>query len=159
MPLTEQEEREMLDLILEFIHHVAVFGLVGVAAAEFAMIAPGLGGSKLMRLAALDGVYGGLAGLIVIAGFARVFLGDAGSAFYLGNLVFWTKITLFVIVGLVSIRPTLVIQRWRRAAQADPNFAVSDEGVSQVRPWFLAEFALLAFIPIFAAMMARGIGL
>jgi putative membrane protein len=149
----------MLDLILEFVHHLAVFSLVSVLAAEFVMIVPGLGGRRLQLVGALDGVYGGLAGLIVIAGFARVFWGDAGAAFYIGNWVFWTKIVLFVIVGLLSIRPTMVIVGWRRAAKADPNFAVAADGVAAVRPWFIAEVVVIAFIPIFAAMMARGIGL
>jgi putative membrane protein len=88
-----------------------------------------------------------------------VFWGDAGPAFYVANWVFWTKIALFVLVGLLSIRPTLVILRWRRAASSDPGFSVPADGVADVRPWFLAEFGVLAFIPIFAALMARGIGL
>jgi putative membrane protein len=148
-----------LDLILEFIHHIAVFSLVGVISAEFFLISPGLSGARLNTVGALDGAYGVLAGLIVIAGFARVIWGDAGWAFYVMNWVFWTKIALFVGVGLLSIRPTIEIVRWRRAATADAAFAVNAEAVAGVRRWFAAEFALLLFIPIFAAMMARGIGL
>ena len=78
----------MLDLVLEFAHHLAVFSLVGVIAAEFALIAPGLAGARLRRAGLLDSSHGILAGLIVIVGFARVFFGEAGSAFYLGNPVF-----------------------------------------------------------------------
>jgi len=149
----------MLDLVLEFIHHLAVFGIVGVLAAEFAMLTPGLAGPKLQRLGALDGVYGGLAGLVVIAGFARVIWGDAGWQFYVLNWVFWTKIGLFVVVGLLSVPPTIAIARWRRAGRTDPSFAVPADGVARLRRYFFAEFAVLAFIPIFAAVMARGIGL
>ena len=149
----------MLDLVLEFVHHLAVFSLVGVLAAEFALTRPGLSGGRLTQVGALDGAYGGLAGLIVIAGFARVIWGDAGWDFYAGNWVFWTKIGLFVGAGLLSIRPTRAILGWRRSAKADPGYVVPEEAVAALRPWFLAEFALLALIPIFAAMMARGIGL
>lgn len=149
----------MFDLVLEFIHHLAVFSLVGVLAAEFVLVAPGLKGRRLMQVGALDGAYGGLAGLIVVAGFVRAIWGDAGWDFYAGNWVFWTKIALFILVGLISIGPTRAILGWRRAARADPGYVVPDEAVAALRPWFLAEFAVLALIPIFAAMMARGIGL
>ncbi|MEO6396359.1 MAG: DUF2214 family protein [Devosia sp.] len=148
-----------LDLILEFVHHLSVFSLVGVAAAEFVLLAPGLSGERLELLGRLDGAYGGLAALILIAGFARVLWGDAGWAFYVLNWVFWVKIGLFVLVGLLSIRPTLDILNWRRAAAGDPAFAVPADAIAGARRFFIAEFALLAFIPIFAAMMARGIGL
>ena len=148
-----------LDLILEFVHHLAVFGLVAVIAAEFVLIAPGMGAARLNQVGALDGAYGGLATLVIVAGFARVFWGDAGAGFYVANWVFWGKIVLFVIVALLSIQPTIEIVRWRRAAKADPAFTAPADGVARVRRFFLAEFAVLAFIPIFAAMMARGIGL
>jgi len=133
----------MLDLVLEFIHHLAVFGIVGTLAAEFVMLAPGVGGVRLQRL----------------AGFARVIWGDAGWDFYVLNWVFWTKIVLFVIVGLLSVPPTIAIARWRRDAKADPSFAIPADGVARLRRFFIAEFAVLAAIPIVAAIMARGIGL
>ena len=148
-----------LDLVLDFIHHVAVFSLVGVIAAEFALIQPGLTGARLRTVGMLDGAYGGLAVLIVIAGASRVMWGDAGWQFYVMNWTFWTKMALFVAVGLISIAPTMQILRWRQASATDNAFAVSPDEVASVRRFFFAEFALLFFIPIFAALMARGIGL
>ena len=148
-----------LDLILEFIHHIAVFSLVGVLSAEFVLVGTGLAGGRLRQLAVLDAAYGALAGIIVIAGATRVVWGDAGWEFYVMNWVFWTKMVLFAGVGLLSIGPTLRFVRWRRAAAGDPGYAPPAGDVAGVRRWLLAEFALLFFIPIFAAMMARGIGL
>jgi putative membrane protein len=148
-----------LDLILEFIHHVSVFSLVGVIAAEFVLIQPGLSGKRLQQVGMLDGAYGGLAGLIILAGAARVIWGDAGWQFYVMNWTFWTKMALFVAMGLLSIGPTRQIIRWRRRAEADPGFAVPVDEIASVRRYFYAAFALLFFIPIFAALMARGIGL
>lgn len=148
-----------MDLILELVHHVAVFGVVGVVTAEFFLVTPGLGGARLATVGRLDIAYGVLAGIIVVAGFLRVFLGDAGPAFYLGNWIFWTKIALFVVVGLLSIQPTVQIIRWRRAAGQTAGYTVPAESIGTVRRFFLAEFAVLLFIPVFAALMARGIGL
>jgi putative membrane protein len=149
----------MLDLTLEFVHHLAVFSLVAVIAAEFALVVPGLTGARLRQVGALDGAYGGLAALIVVVGVSRVIWGDAGWEFYVFNWTFWVKMALFVAVGLLSIRPTLTILRWRSAAKGDPAFAVPADAVADIRKFYLAQFALLALIPIFAALMARGIGL
>jgi putative membrane protein len=148
-----------LDLMLEFIHHVSVFSLVGVVAAEFVLLQPGLGGKRLQLVSTLDRAYGGLAGLIILAGAARVIWGDAGWQFYVMNWTFWTKMGLFLAVGLLSIGPTRQIIRWRRAAEADPGFAVPADEIASARRYFYPAFALLFFIPIFAALMARGIGL
>ncbi len=148
-----------LDVILEFIHHVAVFSLVGVIAAEFVLIQPGLTGERLRTIGMLDGAYGGLAALIILAGVSRVIWGYAGWQFYVMNWTFWTKMALFVAVGLISIAPTRRILGWRRKGAADPSFTVSPDEVASVRRFFYAQFALLFFIPIFAALMARGIGL
>lgn len=148
-----------LDLILEFIHHVSVFSLVGVLAAEFTLLQTGLSGRRLQILGALDGAYGGLATLIILAGAARGIWGDAGWPFYVMNWTFWTKMVLFVAVGVISIKPTIAIARWRRAGAADSSFAIPADGASGLRGYYYAQFAVLAFIPIFAALMARGIGL
>jgi putative membrane protein len=148
-----------LDLILEFIHHIAVFSLVGLLAAEFVLVRPGIGGGRLRQLGVLDGAYGGFSTVVILAGAARVIWGDAGWAFYVMNWVFWGKMVLFLGVGLLSIGPTIQFIRWQRAAAGDAGFAAPEAEVAGVRRWMLAEFALLFFIPIFAAIMARGIGL
>jgi putative membrane protein len=148
-----------LDLILEFAHHLSVFSLIAIVAAEFVLIVPGLGGAALARVGRLDSAYGGVATLIIVVGFLRVFFGDAGSGFYITNPVFWTKIGLFVLMGILSVPPTLAILRWRREAKTNPGFGAPADAVARVKRFFLAEFVVFAFIPIAAAMMARGIGL
>jgi putative membrane protein len=149
-----------LDLILEFVHHLAVFSLVGVFFAEFFLLTQGdLRGARLATVGQLDAAYGGLAGLIVIVGVARVIWGDAGWQFYVMNWAFWVKMALFLAVGLLSIQPTRVIIGWRKAASTDTGYTVPQSEIGGVRGYFLASFAALALIPIFAAVMARGIGL
>jgi len=49
------------NLILACAHHLAVFMLVAVFAAEFALLRPGLGGARLRQLARIDAAYGGIA--------------------------------------------------------------------------------------------------
>jgi putative membrane protein len=145
------------DLPLAILHHLLAFGLLGVLAAEAAITAPGLAGARLRRLQQLDRSYGLLAGLPVVVGVLRVLYGGKGPEFYVANTAFWAKMAAFAAVGLLSIAPTVRIIGWGRRARADAAFAVPEDEVAAMRKWFGAQLALFALIPVFAAMMARGV--
>jgi putative membrane protein len=149
----------MLDLVLAILHHLTILSLAGLLAAELALVRPGVGGTSLKTLGAVDAGYGAMAGLILVVGFSRVFLGAKGSAFYIENPVFWTKIAAFAVVGVLSIWPTVAILKWRKQAKADPAFAPSADEVARVRRVLVLELLVFALIPVFAAAMARGYGL
>ncbi|WP_312166117.1 DUF2214 family protein [Phenylobacterium sp.] len=149
----------MTDLVLAIVHHLLVFSLAAILAAELATIRPGLTGASLRRLGIVDMHYGLIATLILIVGFARVYMGVKGPEAYLGAWTFWAKIGAFVVVGLLSAPPTVRILQWRKRARAEPAFALGLAEVKAVRPFLIAEVAVFALIPVFAAMMARGIGL
>jgi putative membrane protein len=142
-----------LVLVLAIAHHLAVFVLVAIFAAEFALLRPGIEGKRLTQLSKIDGAYGAVAGLVIIVGIIRVIFGGAGWEYYAGNWVFWAKMLAFLGVGLLSIPPTLAIIRWRKSGTAPSN---SD--VNTARRFLYLEAALLLFIPAFAAAMARGYG-
>jgi putative membrane protein len=149
---------DVTDLILAIAHHLFIFALVAVIAAEAVLMRPGLTGNALARLARFDGIYGGVAVLVLVVGFLRVFYGEKGSDYYFSNWAFHAKLTAFIVVGLLSIPPTVRIMRWRREASANPGYVVPDTEISRARSFLIAEMAVFILIPIFAAMMARGIG-
>jgi len=149
----------MLDLGLAALHHLAVFALFGILTAELVLLRPGVSGAALQRLGRIDAAYGGVAVLVLVAGFLRVFLGASPAAFYLSNPVFWAKIGAFLLVGILSIQPTISLLGWRRRAIAAPDFAPPPEAVSKSRRFLLAEALVLLLIPVLAAAMARGFGL
>ncbi|MBS0359772.1 MAG: DUF2214 family protein [Proteobacteria bacterium] len=143
----------MLDLVLAIAHHVLVFSLFGVLFGEIVLVRKGVDLATVTRVGRIDLMYGAVAGLIVVVGFARAIFAAKGWAYYSHNLFFHLKIATFVAVGLLSIPPTVAYIRWRRAGTAP-----SDAQVAGVRKWLMAELALFAFIPAFAAAMARGFG-
>ncbi|MEX0628122.1 MAG: DUF2214 family protein [Cucumibacter sp.] len=149
----------MTDLLLAIAHHLAVFSLVAILAAEFAILRRGVKGTRVALLGTVDLFFGATAAVVLVVGFLRVFYGAAGPDYYLFNWVFWAKVGAFVLVGLLSLPPTLVFFRWRREALVNPDFSPPDDGVNRVRRFMLAEAVVLASIPVFAAMMARGYGL
>ncbi len=145
----------MTDLILAIAHHLAVFTLVAIFAAEFALLRPGIEGK---RLGQLDRAYGAMAMLVIVVGVLRVIFGAAGWQYYVGNWVFWAKMIAFLGVGLASIAPTVAILRWAKAAKADAGFSPAVGEVSAARRFLYLQAGLLVFIPSFAAAMARGYG-
>jgi putative membrane protein len=149
----------MTDLLLAIVHHLIVFGLAAVLAAELALMRPAAMSPHTVRLLGrFDAAYGVMALAILVVGFLRVKYGAKGPAFYMHNPVFWAKIAAFAVVGLVSIRPTLRILAWQKLAKADAAFVPALDEVNALRRTMLLEIHVFALIPIFAAMMARGVG-
>jgi len=148
----------MLDLVLAIAHHLAVFSLVGVFAAEFFLLREGVTSPRLTQLGQIDRLYGMLAGIVVVVGIVRVIFGAAGPWYYLGNQMFWAKMTAFVLVGLLSIAPTRAILEWRKAAVSDPSYSPTRTAIGRARLFLRIQAVLLALIPAFAAAMARGYG-
>jgi putative membrane protein len=143
----------MLDLVLAILHHLAIFALFGVLAAEFALVKRGMSPQGVATVGTIDLSYGVLAGVIVAVGFGRAVFAAKGWTYYAHNGFFWAKIATFVLIGLLSVPPTVSFIRWRRAGEAP-----TDAQVAGVRRLLHAELILFALLPIFAAAMARGYG-
>jgi putative membrane protein len=149
----------LTDWILASLHHVAVFSLAAVLAAELALTNGEIGAKTIRRIGAIDVWYGALAGAVIVAGVARVIWGAKGYEYYLANHIFWTKMALFLAVGLLSIQPTLRYFAWGRALRADIGFLPPPNEVARVKAVLWTEAGLFLCIPVAAAAMARGYGL
>lgn len=145
-------------LILACAHHLAVFSLVGIFAAEFALLRPGLGGARLTQLARLDTAYGAVAMLVIVVGVLRVWLGGVDPFYYLGNHAFWGKMVAFLVLGLLTIQPTIAIRRWMKAGTGISDYIVPAAEVGISRRFVHLQAGVLVLIPLFAAAMARGYG-
>ena len=143
----------MLDLVLAVAHHLLIFSLFGVLTAEFVVVRPGMTNAMVERITAIDLWYGVLAGLILAVGFGRAIFAAKGWLYYSHNAFFWAKIAVFVIIGLLSVPPTLAFIRWRRAVDAP-----DDRQILRVRGLLWVEVGLFLLLPVFAAAMARGYG-
>jgi putative membrane protein len=141
-----------LDALLASLHHLVVFSLVAVLFAELVLISGAADAGRLRQLGKLDGAYGMLSMGVVAAGFVRAIYGAKGWSYYAHNHMFWLKIGLFVVVGLLSIVPTVRLIRWRKQGTL-PDAAA----LQSTRQWLLAEVAVIALIPIVAILMARGL--
>jgi putative membrane protein len=146
------------DAALSYLHFLFAFILVGAIAAELFILRLPVDANVAKRLARVDLFYGVSALGVLIVGFARAIWAANGWDHYAAQPFFWAKIATFVLVGLISIVPTIAFIRWARAARAAAAFAVPESEVRSVRLLVMIEVHLLALVPLFAALMARGIG-
>ena len=145
--------------VFAFLHFVAVFGVVATVFLEWQTMSPSPSRAEALRLQRCDRWYGLSAMLLVVVGLLRVYYFEKGSAFYFGNPFFNAKMALFVLVGLVSIYPTVRFIKWRAQMRAGGAPMVS-AGEHRWILWSLrAELVLLLGAAFCASLMARGIGL
>jgi putative membrane protein len=149
----QPREDALLDLVLAVAHHLLIFSLFGIMMAEFVVVRPRMTIVMAERIASIDLWYGALAALILAVGFGRAIFAAKGWLYYSHNAFFWAKIGVFVIIGLLSVPPTLTFIRWRKATDAP-----EDSQISRIRGLLWAEVILFFLLPVFAAAMARGYG-
>jgi putative membrane protein len=145
------------DPFFAVIHHLAILSVFGCLLAELALLRLAPGPAWVELLARIDLAYGLAAVVTLGVGVARVVWGIKGPAFYADNPVFWLKLGLFVLIGLISVIPTLGYLSWRRGVRASGALPGRAE-VARLRRWVAVQVPLFAGLPSLAVLMARGIG-
>ncbi len=148
-----------LDALLAYLHYISIFTLIVFLTAEAVVLRPDMTPEIRKRLGRSDAVYGVAAVAVVVTGVLRVIYGAKGYAFYVHNPVFHIKIGLFILVGLLSIVPTINILRWNKQGKTLPEFVPTPSEIAKTRRWVMIESHLIIFIPLAAVLMARGIGM
>jgi len=141
-----------------FLHHVAAFALVATLAVEFVLIRDELSLAHARKLRIVDAIYGASAGALLVIGFLRVMYFEKGPAYYFHSAPFIAKLSLFVIVGLLSIVPTREFASWKKAVKQGQIPVVSDARKRLMRKIIHWELMGAVLILLCAALMAKGVG-
>lgn len=144
---------------MAFLHHLFAFSLVACVVYEFIAYRKGLTIEEARRIQRADLFYGISAGLLLIVGLLRVFFFEKGAIFYSQSPFFWVKMNTFLIVGLLSIDPTIRYLRWNRIIKEGKAPEIREGEFKRTRIVLWLEVIGLAIIMLAAAFMARGIGL
>ena len=142
--------------LFAFLHHLCAFTLVAAVAIEFVLIRSELTLSTARRLQVTDIVLGMAAGALLVIGLLRVFFFEKGAAYYWHSHAFLTKFGLFIIIGLLSIVPTLEFLSWRDAIAAGQAPVMEAAKRKRVTMIIHIELAAIVVILLCAAIMARG---
>jgi len=145
--------------LFAFLHHISAFTLFAALVVELVLIRSALTVESARRLQVADAILGASAGVLLVVGLLRVFYFEKGAYYYFHTWTFLAKFALFVIIALISIVPTIEFLRWRQAVKAGQVPVVSAEKIRSLRTIIHLELVGLVLIILFAAMMAKGIGL
>ena len=140
-------------ILIKNLHLLAVVVLAITLIIENMAIKKELTREDVINLAKVDAVYG-LSAIAVLALGCVLWFGIGKPAqFYSDNPVFHAKIGLFVVIGLLSIYPTVFFFRNRK--MQSETISTPKSVIRLLR----AEICLLPIILILATLMARGVGL
>jgi len=147
----------MTEALLAYAHFVAILMLVVFVTSEAALCRPEwMNAAVVRRLARVDLIYLLAAVAVLGTGLARAHWGVKGVGWYWGQPLLHAKVTLFALIGLMSLKPTFAFIRWKRELHA--TGALPDEAeVRRIRRWIMAQAHLLLVLPLLGAFLARGI--
>lgn len=138
-----------------WLHYLSVFLLFGTLVVEYLLFRPQLDAATAKRIGSVDALYGISAVAVLITGFVRMAY-EKGFAFYMQHWAFYALFILFVIVGLLSIYPTVIYLRWRKEVREGRAPAIDAETARRVTIILRTELLLVLVMPLLAAWMARG---
>ena len=144
--------------LLAFVHHLAAFAVVSALTGELVLVRSALTVESARRIVRFDTAYGLSAIVLVTVGLLRVFHFEKGAAYYFHSAPFLAKLTLFAVVGLLSIYPTREFLSWRKTLRQGQVPIVDAERLLAIRRVIHWELAFVALILLLAALAARGIG-
>jgi putative membrane protein len=145
--------------LMAFLHHVLAFALTACIVYEFIAFHRNMSTAEIRRIQRVDLVYGISAGLLLVVGLLRVFVFEKGANFYMNNPFFWVKMDTFLIVGLLSIDPTIRYIRWNRTLKQNQVPEISETVYKRTRLLLSLQVIGIVVILLAAPMMARGVGM
>jgi putative membrane protein len=145
-----------MSTLFAFLHHLCAFSLVSAVAIEFMLIKQELTLASARRLQVTDLVLGIAAGALLVIGLLRVFFFEKGPDYYLHSGAFHAKLSLFVVVGLLSIIPTMEFLSWRGALKAGQVPVIGAKKLKRITMVIHGELLAIVIILLCAAIMARG---
>jgi putative membrane protein len=145
--------------LIAYAHYLSIFGVIAGLSAEAFVFRRTLSSRDRDLLRKADTLYGIAAILVLITGFIRVYFLGKGEEYYYANAIFLTKLGLFIIVGILSIYPTVVFLKWRKLDAGVEDLSLDKNTYQLIRRLITLELLLVLSLPILAAMMARGMGM
>ncbi len=142
-----------LEIFVRYLHFLSLFIMASAMVAELVLFKPQMTRQELRRLVAMDAVYGTSVIIVVAAGLTLWFGLGKPAEFYTQNWIFHLKVGLFVVIGLLSIYPSVFFMKNRKGEPLDMI-----QMPKSIQSIIRLELALLFLIPLLATLMASGVG-
>lgn len=141
-------------IFIRYIHFLGIILIAGALAVELALFSKSMKRNKIKQLFVVDGIYGAAAIAAVGAGFLLWFVVGKPADYYAHNYIFHIKVGLAILLGLLSIIPTVFIFKNRKGSMDDMV-----EVPGHILIIVKLEVLILLMIPLLAVAMANGKGI
>lgn len=140
-------------IFVKYLHYLGIFTMVASIVAELVLVKKELTRKEIKRLYQIDNIYGIGSILAVGMGFLLWFVVGKSAQYYSMNGIFHIKVTLAIIVGILSIIPTIYFRKNRKGIDDDEVLTTP----SNIRGIIIVELIIMFLIPLLATTMANGI--
>lgn len=142
------------DILIRYLHFLGIFVVFAAVLGQHLLLKGTVPRSIIAKAQRFDIAYAVAVVIVLGTGLLQWFSGAKPAVFYTSNPVFHTKLTLFLIVGLVSIYPSVFMGKQKKGNQ-DELVAIPKGLVHSIR----LELLLLVVMPLLAVIMAKGLGI
>jgi len=149
----------LITALVAFGHFFAFFALTAALVLQLTLLTDSISLATARRIQRADQVYGLMAVLVLVFGFLRVFYFEKSADYYFNNDFFLLKMSLLVVIGLISIYPTVTYLRWNANLKLDIAPQLSERMVQKIRKIIHTELVFIIAVLLCASMMAKGVDL
>ncbi len=142
------------EILIRYLHFVSIFVVFAAVLGQHLILRGTITRVRVAVAQRFDIAYAISVVLVLATGLAQWLWIGKPAAFYSSNPVFHTKLTLFLIIGIVSIYPSVFLGKNRKGEQSE-EVVIPSALVWSVR----VELLLLLLLPLLATLMAKGIGI
>lgn len=145
--------------VTAYLHYLGFMLAFGALVVENLTLKKHLSLQEAWRIVTADAIYGFSATMILITGILRVLYFGKGPDYYLSSPVFYTKVGIFMVISSLSLYPTFSFVSWVKGLRDSklPNLELPQV---QRLSWLIrGELVGFGLIPLFAAILARGMRL
>lgn len=141
--------------LTRYVHFLGIFAIVGSLTVEHLLLKPQMTRAEIKRLSIIDGIYG-VGAIIAVAAGLTLWFGGVGkpAELYTKNFVFHTKVTLVVIMAILSLFPTIYFIKNRKGTSPEELVDIP----KRIKMFVRIQLLILFIVPLLATLMARGIG-
>jgi putative membrane protein len=143
----------MDEIITRYLHFIGLFVLVSALFTEHMLLKKKISGTEIKRIARIDLVYVIALIVVFLVGLTLWFWVGKPAVIYTRNFLFHIKLTLFVIMAILSIYPAVFFMKNRKNGQTQITVPKSIFLLIRI------ELFIVFIIPLLAVLMAKGYGM
>ncbi len=144
-----------LNSIIAYFHFIGILVMFSSLIVEISLLNGKITKDNIRLITKADLFFGIFAGITVITGLLRMFYFGKGVDYYLINPLFIIKLTIFILVGLLSVYPTITFLKSRKVK--DKVIILTD--LKRIKLIVAVEIIFLLLIPFLGVLVRNGYGI